>query len=155
MSLIRQIKKRKMNLNNLPKLKIRDKKRVGRGIGSGKGKTSGKGSKGQKSRGKIPASFTGGGLPLYKKLPFKRGWGNRKVSVKQIIIKTSQLNILKKGTVVNLISLIEAGLISEKDAHKKGVKILRDEELKFELIVELPVSAKVRQDLERVGGTVR
>lgn len=144
-----------MNLSNLPKLKVRDKKRVGRGIGSGKGKTSGRGSKGQKSRGKIPASFTGGGLPLYKKLPFKRGWGNRKVSVKQIIIKTSQLNILKKGMVVNLNSLIEVGLVSPKDAHKKGVKILRDEELKFELIVELPVSAKVRQDLERVGGTVR
>lgn len=144
-----------MQLNNLPKLKVRDKKRVGRGIGSGKGKTSGRGSKGQKSRGKIPASFSGGGLPLYKKLPFKRGWGNRKVSQKQIIVKTSNLNTLKKGTVVNLLSLIEAGLVSERDAHKKGVKILRDEELKIQLTVELPVSVKVKKDIEQSGGTLK
>lgn len=64
-----------MNLSQLPKIVHRSKKRIGRGHGSGKVKTAGRGSKGQKARGKIPAGFEGGQLPLIKRLPLLRGKG--------------------------------------------------------------------------------
>ena len=62
-----------MQLHKLFKTTDKKAKRVGRGLGSGKGKTSGRGMKGQKSRENIPAGFIGGTLPLYKKLPYRRG----------------------------------------------------------------------------------
>lgn len=72
-----------MKLNQLPKLKNRGKKRLGRGLGSGKGKTAGRGTKGQKARGKIPVNFSGAGLALYKKLPLRRGKGNKSPGKKE------------------------------------------------------------------------
>ena len=69
-------------------------KRLGRGTGSGLGKTAGRGTKGQKARGKIPASFTGAGLPTFKKLPLRRGLGNRIVSIKPKVINLSKLKVL-------------------------------------------------------------
>ncbi len=143
-----------MRLETLSKLTVKTKKRIGRGIGSGKGKTGGRGTKGQKARRKIPASFTGGGLPLYKKLPFKRGWGNAKARVKPIIIKTSQLNNLKASSVVSITTLVEAGLAVDRDARKKGVKILVSGEVNIPLTIELPVSKKVRELVEKAGGKV-
>lgn len=142
-----------MKLNDLLKTNIRTKKRVGRGIGSGLGKTAGRGTKGQKARGKIPASFTGAGLPTFKKLPLRRGLGNRSVSVKPQIINLSKLNIFKKNTVVDIEQLISLNLISKKDS-KKGVKILFDEGFGVSLIVKLPVSKRVRSEIESKGGKV-
>src|SRR3989338_1055175 len=84
-----------MKLSNLSKTIERSSKRVGRGTGSGKGKTGGRGSKGQKARGKIPAAFVGGSLPLYKKLPFVRGWGNKKANPKPVVITLDELNRFK------------------------------------------------------------
>ncbi len=81
-----------MQLQSLPKIQARSQKRLGRGLGSGKGKTSARGQKGQKARGKIPAQFTGGGLALYKKLPLLRGWGNRLAGKKPVVIRLDQLN---------------------------------------------------------------
>lgn len=104
------------------KIKANTKKIVGRGIGSGKGKTAGRGTKGQKSRGKIPAAFTGN-FPLYKKLPLKRGKGNPKLSTKPKLINLSRLNVFKAKEVVDIAKLLEAKIISEKQA-KRGVKIL-------------------------------
>ncbi len=80
-----------MKLNELTKVKEISKKRLGRGLGSGKGKTSGRGTKGQKARGKIPAGFIGG-LAFYKKLPLKKGQGNTKQSDNPKIIKLSCFN---------------------------------------------------------------
>lgn len=142
-----------MNLNTLEKLKDPTKKRLGRGLGSGKGKTGGRGQKGRKARGKVPAAAVGGGLILYKKLPFRRGWGNRKVSDEAVIIKTSQLNHLKPQTVIKIATLFELGLIAKKDI-KKPVKILSNGALEQALIVEIPVSAKVKQLIENAGGKV-
>ena len=79
-----------MKLNELVKLKSRGKKRVGRGLGSKLGKTAGRGTKGQKARGKIPAGFTGAGLPTYKKLPLRRGLGNPSPSKNEKRIKFEQ-----------------------------------------------------------------
>lgn len=142
-----------MKLESLEKLVDKSKKRVGRGIGSGRGKTSTRGSKGQKSRGKIPAGFTGGGLPLYKKLPFKRGWGNRQVSAKLTVIKLSDLNGFTDKVAVNLTTLFERGLISKSDI-KKGVKVLAGGQLKQALTVELPVSKSAKEEILKQGGKI-
>lgn len=143
-----------MLLNKLPKMNQRPKKRLGRGLGSGKGKTGGRGTKGQKARGKVQAEFVGGSLPLYKKLPFRRGLGNRQVSEKAVIIKTSDLNSLKTKSVVNIQTLTESQLLLSKEAAKKGIKILANEELKVALTVELPVSKKAKELIEKAGGKV-
>lgn len=147
-----------MELNNLSKTTTKTKKRLGRGNGSGKGKTAGRGYKGQKSRGKVPAAAVGGGLILYKKLPFKRGWnrsgGNRPRAPKAVLVKLSDLSVLKAQTVVNIQTLIDNKLVFEKDANRKGVKILAGGDFNTPLIIELPVSAKVRQLVEKAGGKV-
>lgn len=144
-----------MKLNDLPKLTDKRKKRIGRGIGSGKGKTGGRGMKGQKARGSVNPSFTGGGgLPLYKKLPFRRGLGNRSVSAKPLLIKTGDLSVMGVKTVVNVQSLIDKGVINAKEAFKKGVKVVAGEELKIALTVELPVTKGAKKIIEQVGGTV-
>src|SRR3989338_7944768 len=110
-----------MKLHELTKLKIKGKKRLGRGIGSGLGKTAGRGTKGQKARGKIPVGFSGSGLSLYKKLPLRRGYGNRSVSEKSIVLNLSDLSVIKGKTIIDIEELIKAKLISKKDA-KRGVK---------------------------------
>lgn len=148
-----------MELNNLNKITERSKKRLGRGIGSGKGKTGGRGYKGQKARGKIPAAAVGGGLILYKKLPFKRGWARRGTastrSPKPVIIKLDQLNNLKAKSVVNLATLIENKLVTENQAKSRGVKILLGKgELSVALNIEVPVSKVVKEKIEQQGGSV-
>ncbi len=142
-----------MKLNELVKVKSKSKKRLGRGIGSEKGKTSGRGTKGQKARGKIPVGFTGGGLPTYKKLPLKRGYGNPSSKKKPKIISLSKLNILKNNSIVDLEQLVKAGLLNQKDV-KGGVKILADEGLSVALTVKLPVSKKAKAEIEKKGGKV-
>lgn len=131
---------------------MKSKKRLGRGIGSGKGKTAGRGSKGQKARGKIPATFTGG-LALYKKLPLSRGKGNSKVSVKPKLINLSKLTVFKTKAVVDIASLLEAKIISVKEA-KSGIKVLGGGEIKNALKVLLPTSASAKGKIEKQGGKV-
>lgn len=142
-----------MRLHQLPKITTNKKKRLGRGIGSGVGKTAGRGTKGQKARGKIPAAQVGSGLILYKKLPFRRGWGNPKVSVKPTVVLTDELNQLKSKTIVSLNTLVTSGIISEKET-RGGVKILSGGEIKVALIVKLPISEKAKQLVEKAGGQV-
>lgn len=141
-----------MNLHQMLKVKTRSKKRLGRGIGSGKGKTAGRGTKGQKARGTIPIGFTGN-LPLYKKLPLKRGKGNPSFNSKPKIIQLSQLNILKDKTVVDIAKLIDEKIILAKDA-KRGVKILDNGEIKTALTIKLPISKTARLKVEKAGGKV-
>lgn len=128
-------------------------KRLGRGIGSGKGKTGGRGTKGQKARGKLAVGFTGAGLPTFKKLPLRRGLGNRSLSLKPKLLNLSQLNVLKKNSVVDLEQLARFGLIGKKDI-KIGVKILADAPLTVPLVVKLPVSKIAKREIENIGGKV-
>ncbi len=143
-----------MKLNQLPKLKMRSKKRVGRGIGSGKGKTAGRGAKGQKKRGKVALNFSGGGLPLYKKIPFLRGIKNKPVSPKSIPVKLERLNLFRANSIVDLSSLIEKKIINERQAKKSGVKILGNGKLNIPLTIKLPVSKKAKDMIEKMGGKV-
>lgn len=142
-----------MNLSSLTKVKTRKKRRLGQGHGSGRGKTAGRGTKGQKARGKIPLSFEGGALALVKRLPFRRGKGRNKVFKKKpIIVNVKALNLLPKGTVVDVQSLAKHGLINEQEAKIYGVKILGDGELTIPLTVKLPVSKGAEQKIKKAGG---
>jgi large subunit ribosomal protein L15 len=143
-----------MQLNTLDKLTTRTAKRLGRGIGSGRGKTSGRGMKGQKSRGKIPAANVGAGLIYFKKLPYRRGWGNSKMSAKPALVKVEKLNIFSAGMAVTLASLVEHKVIDEKTA-RKGVKIVNGGTLTAKnLSIEMPVTQSAKSVIELSGGKV-
>jgi large subunit ribosomal protein L15 len=147
-----------MELHKLFKTTTKPAKRMGRGLGSGKGKTGGRGQKGQKARGKVPAANVGGGLILYKKLPYKRGWsragGNPARAPKPVVVTLDQLNVFKANETVNVVALVSRGLVSDKEIAKKGVKVLANGELAHALNIELPVSAKVKELVEKMGGKV-
>ncbi len=141
-----------MRLHQLLQLKTRSKKRVGRGPGSGKGKTGGRGTKGQKARGKMPVGFTSN-LPFYKKLPLRRGVGNPKISEKVKVIKLNKLSVFKAKSIVGVEELIKEKIINIKDA-KGVVKISGDGELKNALTVKLPVTLSAQKKIESQGGKV-
>lgn len=143
-----------MELSNLPRITQKSLRRVGRGHGSGRGKTAGRGTKGQKSRKNIPLAFEGGALPLVKRLPFLRGRGRNKVfKPHPIAINISSLNKFSKKTTIDIDTLIKYGIVRDA-AKKQGVKILSDGDLSVPLIVKLPVSASARKKIEKAGGTV-
>jgi len=143
-----------MELSNLIKTTTRDKKRVGRGIGSGKGKTAGRGTKGQKARGSVRLGFIGGTLPLYRRLPYLRGLGQSKRSVKLIPIPLSKLASFAANTVVDIQKLIESGIIKESDIRKSGVKIMGTGEITKPLTINLAVTSSALKKIEQVGGKV-
>lgn len=147
-----------MELKNLTKTTQKGKKRVGRGYGSGKGgHTVGRGSKGDKARGKMGLLFEGTKVKksLLKRLPLRRGKGKLK-SIKQnpLIINLKHLNLLSKGTLVNVESLVKAGLVEGKQARLWGVKILGDGELKVALKVVLPCSKSAQEKIKKAGGEI-
>ena len=125
-----------MNLENIPTIKgaTHSTKRLGRGHGSGHGKTSGKGHKGQKARsgGGIPVGFEGGQMPLYRKLP-RRGFNNHNFRTTYQTVNVSELSRVE-GTVINRSVLIENGLIRD---NKEGVKILGNGKLDKAFTVEV------------------
>lgn len=144
-----------MNLTHIEKLTTKKKRRVGQGHGSGRGKTSGRGTKGQKARNKVAIYFEGGALPLTKRLPFLRGKGrNRSLQQKPAVINTSALNVFTKDTTVTIESLAEKRLITLEDIKYRGVKILGDGDLNVSLAVRVPVSKGAAEKIKKAGGTV-
>ena len=124
--------------------------RVGRGHGSGNGKTAGKGHKGQKARSGAPRpGFEGGQMPLYRRLP-KRGFTNR--NTKDIVsINITELNRSEDGAVVTIETLVENGVIKNP---KDGVKILGNGELTKKLTVKANAfSASAAEKIQALGGT--
>ena len=110
------------------------KKRVGRGSGSGLGKTSGRGQKGQKARsgGSINPVFEGGQLPLYRRLP-KRGFSNYPFKKEYAVINLSDLNVFEDGTVVTPALLKERGIVKKQ---LSGIKVLGEGQLEKKLTVQ-------------------
>lgn len=110
------------------------KKRVGRGPGSGLGKTSGRGQKGQKARsgGSINPVFEGGQLPLYRRLP-KRGFSNHRFKTQYAIINVEELNIFEDGTVVTPALLKEMGIIKKQ---LDGIKVLGNGKLEHKITIQ-------------------
>lgn len=144
-----------MQLNTLIKTTTKGKRRLGQGYGSSRGKTAGRGTKGQKARGKIPLYFEGGALPLIKRLPFRRGKGRNKVFKKKpVIINVKVLNYLPKGNIVDIKTLVEHKIVDADDANMYGVKILGDGKLLIPLTVKLPVSKGAARKIEKAGGKV-
>lgn len=144
-----------MQLHTLPKTTAKGKRRLGLGHGSGRVKTAGRGTKGQNARGKIALSFEGGALRLIKRLPFRRGKGRNKVfKLKPIVVPVSVLDILPKGTSVDLAALIKYKIVDEKQAGYYGVKILGGGALTHAITVKLPVSKSAKEIIEKAGGTV-
>ncbi|AGN34581.1 50S ribosomal protein L15 [Bacillus paralicheniformis] len=125
--------------------------RVGRGIGSGNGKTAGKGHKGQNARsgGGVRPGFEGGQMPLFQRLP-KRGFTN--INRKDFaVVNLDKLNSFAEGTEVTPELLLETGVISKL---KSGVKILGDGQLEKKLTVKAnKFSASAKQAIEAAGGT--
>lgn len=129
------------------------KKRLGRGIGSGLGKTSGKGHKGQwaRSGGGVRPGFEGGQMPLTRRLP-KRGFNNHFKKV-YMIVNISALADLEAGTVVDQDLLIELGLAKDVK-NNVGLKVLGDGSLNVALTVKAAkFSASAKEAIEKAGGT--
>jgi large subunit ribosomal protein L15 len=144
-------------MKNLPKVKKRSKKRVGRGYGSGKGgHTSGRGQKGQKSRSNIHILFEGVKVKksLIKRLPLKRGKGKFNAKKKPIIVKTDYLNVFPSGSKVDLESLVKHGIVNEKEAKEYGVKILGNGKVEKKLTVAVPISNSAAKGIEKAGGKI-
>ncbi|WP_414045114.1 50S ribosomal protein L15 [Macrococcus equi] len=129
----------------------KERNRVGRGMASGNGKTSGRGHKGQKARsgGGVRLGFEGGQLPLFRRLP-KRGFTN--INRKDYaIVNLDQLNRFEDGTEVTPALLIESGVVSNE---KSGIKILGNGELTAKLTVKAhKFSASAKEAIEGKGGT--
>lgn len=144
-----------MALHDLVKVKARSKKRLGQGHGSGKVKTSGRGTKGQKARNHVPMYFEGGALPLIKRLPYRRGKGrNRGFGKQPLVVNLKYLNKFSKNETVDLEALIKAKIVKEDDAREFGVKILGDGEITQVLVIKLPISKGAAKKIEKVGGRV-
>ena len=126
------------------------KKRVGRGPGSGLGKTSGRGQKGQKARsgGSINPVFEGGQLPLYRRIP-KRGFSNAKFKTVYACINVSDLNNFEDGTVVTPALLKETGLVKKQ---LDGVKVLGNGKLEKKLTIQASkFSASALEKIKEAG----
>ncbi len=146
-----------IKLNNRPKLN-KPKIRVGRGIGSGKGKTSGRGVKGQKSRSGVAIkSFEGGQMPLYRRLP-KRGFNSiQKENIAILNLDKIQSFINKKtintNDILNSSSLKKLKLINK---NSKKLKILGSGEIKDKINIEADLASKsALEKLEKIGGSIQ
>ncbi len=131
----------------------KDRKRVGRGDGSGNGTYSGRGSKGQKSRAgyKMRPGFEGGQLPLIKRLPRKRGFTNI-FRVEYSTVSVGKLSTFETGSEVDPEKMVAAGLIKSL---RKPVKVLADGDIKHPLTVKAnKFSASAKAKIEAAGGKV-
>jgi len=144
-----------LTLNNLSPSEgaRRNKKRVGRGPGSGRGKTATRGHKGARSRSGYSRNpgFEGGQMPLHRRLP-KRGFTNlfRK---EYVIVSLRDLNRFEGGVTVDRAALLEAGLIRETD---KLVKVLANGEINTAITLAVDkVSSGARAKIEAAGGSVK
>ena len=130
---------------------VRNRKRVGRGPGSGTGKTAGRGEKGQKSRSGFARKpgFEGGQMPLHRRIP-KRGFTNHRFKKQYAIVNVGRLEIFEAGTIVTPEVLIERGVIKSARA---GVKILGNGALTKALTIRAhKFSAGSQQAIVKLGG---
>ena len=140
------------SLTNTPGARER-RKRVGRGCGSGMGKTSCKGQKGQQSRKghKHKLVFEGGQMPLMRRLP-KRGFNNARFNDKALGVNVSDLEkCFEAGAEVTVETLAKAGFADNK---KPLIKVLGNGELTKKRTVKVPCSAAAKEKIEKAGGTV-
>ena len=134
--------------------KKRDTKRVGRGIGSGTGKTSTRGHKGQwaRSGGGVRPNFEGGQMPMTRRLP-KIGFNNKRFEKKYNIVNLDDFDSFNDGDKVGLAELVESGKINK--VAKNGLKVLGNGELKKKVeIVAAKASKQAIEKIEKAGGKI-
>jgi large subunit ribosomal protein L15 len=139
-----------MKYNELIISRNKSKRRVGRGISAGQGKTAGRGTKGQGARksGGVRPGFEGGQMPLYMRVPKLRGFKSKRTPAE--VVYTGQLEAIKKAIINNTV-LAEAGLVSSSYA---SVKLISKGELKTKKDVKLQgASASAIKAIEKAGGT--
>jgi large subunit ribosomal protein L15 len=130
----------------------KSRKRIGRGVGSGWGKTAGRGSKGQNSRsgGGVRPGYEGGQMPIHRRLP-KRGFTNI-FKKTYAVINIRDLAKMESGSVVDEAALVRAGLVKGR---RDGVKLLGQGDIAIPLTVKIDlISQSARQKIESAGGTV-
>jgi len=139
-----------MELHNLQKLVHSSHKRLGRGHGSGRGKTAGRGTKGQKARGTIPPQFEGGQLSVMKRLPYLRGKRrNKSRAAKPATVSVGSLSVFSPGSTVTVDALKKKGLVDEGAF---SVKVLANGSLTVALTVSVPCSEGAKKQIEKAGG---
>lgn len=140
-----------MKLSKLKKQVSRDRKRVGRGISAGQGKTAGRGTKGQNSRtgGGVRPGFEGGQMPLVQRVPKKRGFTARKA--KPITISLSRLEGFKDGDKITADLLIKSGVMKKKS---QSVKIVGESNKVSKIVICVPISKKAADAIIKAGGKV-
>ena len=143
-----------MKLHELKPAKgaTKERKRIGRGVGSGWGKSAGRGNKGHNARsgGGVRPGYEGGQMPLHRRLP-KRGFTN--IFKKQIVVvNVRDLARFESGTVVDETALVRSGLVK---GQRDGVKLLGQGEIAIPLTVKLnAISRTAKEKIEAAGGSV-
>lgn len=144
-----------IELNSLPKIITPKKKRLGRGAGSGRGKTAGRGTKGQKAKESIPKTLGLGGKSFLRRLPLYRGkFRNKPRGSKPLAVNIKYLNILPANSVVDLNFLVDHHIVEADLAKKCGVKILGEGNLDRALTVKLHCSKGAAQKIKAAGGKI-
>jgi large subunit ribosomal protein L15 len=143
-----------MRLNDLApeKGQRKTRKRVGRGVGSGSGKTAGRGSKGQNARsgGGVRPGYEGGQMPIHRRLP-KRGFKNA-FKKAFAIVNVQDLNRFDAQSIVDEVALIKSGLVK---GDRDGIKMLGKGELQIPVTVRINrISENARQKIEAAGGKI-
>jgi len=144
-----------VGLHNLKPAKgsVRNRKRVGRGPGSGLGKTAGRGEKGQKSRSGFSRKpgFEGGQMPLHRRVP-KRGFSNQPFKKDFACVNLGRLEVFEAGTIVTPELLVKQGIVKQL---RDGLKVLADGDLTKALTVHAHrFSAKAKERIAGLGGKV-
>ena len=149
-----------MRLNTIKPRLSKIKKRLGRGIGSGKGKTSGRGHKGQKSRSGVAIkSFEGGQMPLYRRLP-KRGFKNfgNKIKKSVAIINLSRIQQILERKKISSENTVDLSILQKSHQVNKKyskLKILGTGDLKVKFNIEANyISSSAKEKIEKLGGKV-
>lgn len=141
-----------MNTVRLPKLVKIGKKRLGRGHGSGRVKTSGRGTKGQNARGHVKMGFEGGQLPLTKRLPFLRGKKRNKSRVsKPVLIQVGKLDQFPANAAIDKAFLIKHTIIKSVTTR---VKVVGAAKLEHAYTVHIPCSKQSTTAITKAGGKV-
>ncbi|MFQ6099020.1 MAG: 50S ribosomal protein L15 [Armatimonadota bacterium] len=136
---------------------VRKRRRVGRGIATGQGKTCGRGQKGQRARGRVPVGFEGGQTPLYQRIPKQPGRTNKAMNIgifrrRYAVVNVGQLARFAPGADISPEILKEAGVVKDL---KDGLKVLGEGDLDRALTVRAHAfSASAREKIEKAGGTV-
>ena len=141
-------------INKLSKQRTLNRKRKGKGIGSGLGKTAGRGHKGQKSRSGVAVrNFEGGQMPIYRKTP-KRGFkSQKKINPKSLTISLISFNKFEENSLIDIKFLIQSGFLKKKD-HKKSIKLIDSIQFNKKLqFKDFKVTPGAKKRIEELGGS--